>query len=268
MPDNKKEEPASKVSIKTTKSGASLLPEIQKQFDFLQSYVNSPKYKERLGKMINTEKSLQQTATPQPFASEVLLPYKTNVPTGQVVQGVTSNLNQNLANLANNKIEVGNFNLGTNIAGGYDSAYKDIRLREDLLKQNPTVPVHELSHGALGGSQPYSPAYARQILSKIFIPPTNSKFEGEVQKPTEVKARLDAVRYLGSKHGLIDPGKTDFTIEDFRKLKQNKDIRNDFNFKQLLDQLPKGKEESGMVWLMNNIAKTKDQINPNEGLVV
>ena len=117
-----------------------------------------------------------------------------------------------------------------------------------------------------GRTEPYSPAFDEKYLKKIFIPPTNSRFEGEVQKPTEVKARLDAIRYLGAKKGIFDAGKTDFTPQDFRKLMKDKEISNDYNFKQILDQLPKDRQEKGFVWLMNEIA-SNNQPSANEDLV-
>lgn len=216
--------------------------------------------------MVNTERNLQQPINPQPFANEVFAGSKTNDPTASVVNQVVASNNQALGGLANGNISVGDVDLGNNVAGGYDSAYNDIRLRNDLVQQNPTVPVHELSHGQNDGKQPYSPEFDEKYLRKVFIPPTNSRFEGEVQKPTEVKARLDAIRYLGSKKGIYDAGKSDFTPADYDKMIQDKEIKNDYNFKQILDQLPSDRKKTGFIWLMNNIAKI-DISNSNEGLV-
>lgn len=240
--------------IVASKTATSLLPEIKKQYAFIQEYANSPKYKERLAKMTNTERNLQNPINHEKFANEVLAGYQTNVPTSAVVNNVVND-NNNALQAVGDKISVGDVDLGTNVGGGYDSAYNDVRLREDLVRDNPTIPAHEFSHAMNDGKQPYSPAFDDKYLRKVFIPPTNSRFEGEVQKPTEVKARLDAVRYLGSKTGLFDAGKENFTPGDFRRLMKNKEVRDDYNFKQILSQLPKDRQETGFVWLMNNIAK-------------
>lgn len=236
----------------------SLLPEIQNQYAFIKDYVNSPKYKERLARMVNTERNLQQPINPQPFTNEVFAGSQTNAPTPEVVNNVVTANNEALQGL-NGKISVSDVNLGNNVAGGYDSAYNDIRMNQGLVEQNPTVPAHEISHAINDGRQPYSPAFDEKYLRKVFIPPTNSRFEGEVQKPTEVKARLDAVRFLGQKTGLYDAGKKEFTPADYDKLIKNKEISNDYNFKQILDQLPKNRKKTGFIWLMNNIAKVGNE---------
>lgn len=235
---------------------STLLPEIQKQFQFLKDYTASPKYQERLAKMVNTEKMLQAAVAPERIAAEQMSAYQTNTPTPQVVSGIQQFNQQALNDLqAPGKIQVGDIDLGRNVAGGYDSSYDDVRMNEALVKLNPTVPVHEFSHASTGGQQPYSKKFEDMYTKKIFIPPTNSRFSGEVQKPTEVKARLDAIRYLGTKKGLFDAGKTDFTEKDWNKIINDNDIKNDFNFKQIVDQLPKDKKRVGFMWLMNNIAK-------------
>lgn len=247
MPDGKVDPVKKRVSP--------LMPQIQKQFQYLKDYTASPKYQERLTKMVNTEKMLQSAVVPERLAAEQMSQYKTNTPTSQVVSGIQQSNQQALDALQQpGKIEVGDIDLGKNVAGGYDSAYDDVRLNEALVTQNPTVPVHEFSHASTGGQQPYSSKFQQEYLNKVFIPPTNSKFEGEVQKPTEVKARLDAIRFLGAEKGLFDAGKTDFTEADWKKLLNDKDIQKDFNFKQIYDQLPEGRKKTGFMWLMNNIA--------------
>ncbi len=263
MPDDK--------NPKIVTKGASpmvsdLLPEIRSQFQFVKDYASSPKYKERLSKMVNAERNLQQPLSAQPFVNEVMSGSRTDAPTDVVVSDIMNNNGQRLNALSQGKISISDTDLGRNTAGGYDSSYKDVRLNEDLTRANPTVPAHEFSHAINNGQQPYSPAFDEKYLKKIFIPPTNSRFEGEVQKPTEVKARLDAIRYLGAKKGIFDAGKTDFTPQDFRKLMKDKEISNDYNFKQILDQLPKDRQEKGFVWLMNEIA-SNNQPSANEDLV-
>jgi hypothetical protein len=161
-------------------------------------------------------------------------------------------------------IKVGDINLGNNVAGGYDSSYNDVRFNSNLLGQNPTVPAHEFSHAANDGVQPYSDAFKSKYVDKYMIPASNSMYEPEVQKPTEVKARLDAIRGLASKKGIYDAGKETFTKEHLDKLKDDPEFKKDFNFNQLRDQLQKDYKDNGFIWLMNNIAKAdeKPAINP------
>lgn len=260
MPDGKKVDPP-------VKRVSKLMPEIQKQFQFLKEYTASPKYQERLTKMVNTEKQLQNSLTNDRLAAEQMHAYRTNTPTADVVSGIQQ-FNQKALNSLQQpgKIVVGDIDLGRNVAGGYDSAYDDVRMNEALVAQNPTVPVHEFSHASTGGQQPYSKKFEDMYTKKIFITPKNSNYSGEVQKPTEVKARLDAIRYLGAQKGLFDASKTDFTERDWNNLIKDKDIKNDFNFKQIVDQLPDNKKKVGFVWLMNNIAKV--DTSHNDDIVV
>lgn len=253
--------------IDPPKKRKSLLPDIRKQLAYIKEYTASPKYQERLTKMANTEKVLQPSVVPEPVNAEVFAGAKTNTPTVTMVGNVVAENQRNLNALEQpGKIQVIDESLGRNVAGGYDSSYRDVRLNEELTRANPTVPVHEFSHAANNGRQPYSTAFDQKYLDKVFIPPTNSMFSGEVQKPTEVKARLDAIRFLGKEKGIYDAGKSDFTIKDLDKMLQDKDIREDYNFKQIMDQLPAGRKKVGLLWLMNNIAKN-DEKSQNKDLV-
>jgi len=266
MPDEDKKPVVKVDTTKATKVGVSLLPEIRKQFEFIRDYTNSDKYKERLGRMVNTERMLQNTTNPGRFNNEVMAQSQTTDPTNQVVDKVLAANNESLGRIAG-KTSVGDVDLGRSVAGAYDSSIGDIRLREDLVaNQAPTTMAHETSHGLNDSRQPYSPAFDERYLRKIFIPPTNSRFEGEIQKPTEVKARLDAVRYLGNKYGIFDAGKTNFTGKDYDNLLKNKEVREDINFKQIISQFPQDRKKANYIWLMNNIAKTGDDF-PNENVV-
>jgi hypothetical protein len=73
------------------------------------------------------------------------------------------------------------------------------------------------------------------------------------KKPTEVKADMDAYRYLLKKEGIYDAGTQDFTKEHLDK------SRKTFVKSRLND----GFSDENLIWLMNNIANT----NKNNGNV-
>ena len=257
MPDGPSKFKKAVVNPGTDKPGNVGANSIINQFDFARSYVNSPMYAQRLAKMVNTERGLPGSVNAAGgFTSELLNGYKSAQPVNYVASNIIKGNNQNLDAVAD-KISITNDSLGKNVAGGYDSSFNDVRFNAPLLSQNPTVPGHEFSHAVNDGVAPYSEQFKSKLVDNFMVPASNSMFEGEVQKPTEVKARLDAVRGLAAKKGLYDARKENFTKEHLDKLRKDPEVKNDFNFKQLQDQLKKEKKDDGFIWLMNNIAQNK-----------
>jgi hypothetical protein len=230
-----------------------LTPEVK----YMEEYLNSPMYLERLTKMAGTEKQLQNDSygkfnAEQFSTSNVTDPLKTVA--GKQVQNTKDALNY-----IKNNVFIADYDLGDRVAGAYDSGVKDIRLRKDLFAENPTVGIHELSHATLQGREPYTTDFRKKYLDPIFLEPGSVGWEPIVQKPTEVKARLDSVRYLAKKKGLYNPEKEKFTEKHLQLLEKDPEIQKDFNFKQLKDQLKKGTKNTGFIWMMNNIAKLQNE---------
>lgn len=230
---------------------------IKSQFDYIREYVNSKKHKERLSRIVNTERNLQNSANPtQRFNSELLSEFNTGARTPEIINSLVNSNNSNL-NDVSNKISVAPYDLGRNIAGVYDSSIGDVRLNNTLIKENPTVPVHEFSHSALDGNSPFSTQFRDKYISPLFKQPGTPGWDPTVHKPSELKARVDAVRFLMKKNGIVDSGTSDITTEHINKLKSIKGIENDFNYKQINDQLKEDKKSNNLLWLLNNIAKVE-----------
>ena len=213
----------------------------QKAKKWTTDYVNSPKYKERLTKQVNTEKMLDggaELASPSSIIkkrSEVL-----NYVKPEYVKG----------DIANTK----------GLLGDYSSADSILRIRTDLGDATPTL-VHELSHATLNGDAPFSTKFNDSYVNKLMVQPGGSKFTNRwdpyLQKPTEIKGRLDSLRYQMKSKGIYDAGTQDFSSEHLQKMRADKDIVNSEDYKSLESQLPQGRKDYGMSWLMNNIAKNK-----------
>ena len=235
------------------KSKKLLQPEIQ----YMENYLESPMYLERLAKMAGTEKQLQDDSYGK-FKAEQFSQSNVTDPLKDIAfkQGERS---KEALDYIKDNISIGDYDLGRGVAGVYDSGVKDIRLRKDLFAQNPTVGIHELSHATLTGREPYTKDFQEKYLDPIFLNPGSVGWEPIVQKPTEVKARLDSIRYLANKKGLYNPGKEKFTEKHLQLLEKDPEISKDFNYKQLKDQLKKGTKKTGFIWMMNNIAKLQDE---------
>lgn len=241
-------------------------PLVKDQYDFVNSYINSPMYKQRLQKLANTERMLEGGSSFNKFSgNELFAGSSLNENSSALAANAVAMSKNNLLNVKPN-IKIGDFNLGRGVGGAYDSSYNDLRMSSDYLKDNQTIPVHELSHATLDGAYPYSANFNKKYVSSLLKTPGSPGWEPEVQKPGELKARLDAIRYLLKKEGIYDAGTENFDNSHLEKLKKSKAITNDFNFKQLNDQLNDKHKNTGLIWLLNNIAQVDNQnsnINKN-----
>lgn len=233
---------------------------VSSQVEYLTKYVNSPMFKKRLIKQAATERKLQNQKYGK-YESEIFGESKLTEPLQSVVAKAIKNFNENIKKVAPGKIKVGEFDLGKDVAGAYDSSVGDIRIRKDMLPKYKSVVTHELSHASTGGKQPLTGTFKKQYLDNIFKAPGMQGGESIVQSPKEVKARIDAVRFLASKRGIYDAGTEEFNQSHLEKLKKDPEVSKDFNFIQLMDQLKNNKKNSGFIWMMNNIAKSKSKNN-------
>ena len=66
---------------------------------------------------------------------------------------------------------------------------------------------------------------------------------------------MQPLRYLMQQEGLYNAGTQDFTKEDLEKAKQNKTIKNNVHFQDLMDNVNSDKD---FIELMNNVASTNN----------
>jgi len=66
---------------------------------------------------------------------------------------------------------------------------------------------------------------------------------------------MQPLRYLMQKEGLYNAGTQDFTKEDLEKAKQNKTIKNNVHFQNLMENV---NSDEGFIELMNNVASTNN----------
>ena len=77
-------------------------------------------------------------------------------------------------------------------------------------------------------------------------------------RPTEYLGRMQPLRYLMQQEGLYDAGTQDFTKEDLENAKQNKTIKNNQHFQDLMENV---KSDEDFIELMNKVASVNQKDN-------
>lgn len=250
-----------KTDIANTKSDIDFIenqarPEIYKQLDYMENYVKSPKFKERLTKQFTAEANSRSG-----YGGDIIPNKKADWIKNSVNNGISNSLSY-LKDIKDKKINIGNFVLNKLGAGGEYTAYnKQINIPTGNLKvpsNLATIPVHELSHASTD-NEGYPDIIKQDYVNKI-LSPLNERGNEYIQRPTEVKARLDAIRYLAMKKGIYNPMTQDIDEKGLKKLMSDKDITSDINYKDILGQLKDEYKVNGLKWLLNNIAKNDNKV--------
>ena len=122
-----------------------------------------------------------------------------------------------------------------------------------------TIPLHEWSHAADDGGNRMPQSTTDLMLSKmkensLDIP----KDKYYYTRPTEYLGRMQPLRYLMQQEGLYDAGTQDFTKEDLENAKQNKTIKNNQHFQDLMENV---KSDEDFIELMNKVASVNQKDN-------
>lgn len=249
---------------------------LEEQIDFNVDYIQSPMYKSRLEKMILTDVDSKGNFL-NPLAKQV------GAKKGEKVSDISNRIiNMQLGNINKTDYTLNN-NLPKGVAGinQYEKD-KGGKLLNQLVSISPSfinteAPSHEFSHASLGGTQPYSQSFEKNNVSSRI----GNQFpqDEEITSlfnynkiPTELKAKVDAARYILNKAGIYDAGKETFNMSHYNKMLKNKSLDDNFGINKLLQMSDKNSQGSmsdeaakNFIWLMNNIAKNKSNTN-NYGL--
>ena len=233
--------------------GAGVNKEGVEQYKWFKDYMQSPKYVERLQKEFPNYNKDQIGKEVKSRLENVMqtrvgfLPRSSNISTG--VGGTQGVYN----------------------ADEYPGA---IMLRPEYSENHPakslfkpgnylsgytTIPLHEWSHAADDGGNRIPQSTTDLMLSKM---KENSlglpKDKYYYTKPTEYLGRMQPLRYLMQKEGLYNAGTQDFTKEDLEKAKQNKTIKNNVHFQNLMENV---NSDEGFIELMNKVASVNQKDN-------
>jgi hypothetical protein len=232
--------------------GAGVNKEGVEQYKWFKDYMQSPKYVERLqkefpnynkdqiGKEVKSrlENVMQTRVGFLPFSSDISpsLGSTQGVYDADEYPGAIMLRPEYSASTSDEIFKPGNY------LGGYT-----------------TIPLHEWSHAADDGGNRIPQSTTDLMLSKM-----KENFRGLPKdkyyytKPTEYLGRMQPLRYLMQKEGLYDAGTQDFTKEDLEKAKQNKTIKNNVHFQNLMENV---KSDEDFIELMNKVASVNQKDN-------
>lgn len=127
-----------------------------------------------------------------------------------------------------------------------------------------TTPIHEFSHLSTDGIHFLYPETIKILRDITYFDCWNLLFYGitklkspdiafvYLDNPSEVKARLDALRYLLYKEGICDLRVEDFKMKHLKLLRKSLQIKYDSNVSELLFQILINDKD--LIWVMNNVA--------------
>lgn len=254
--------------------------EIEEQKKWLQDYVNSPMYRQRLLQELGKNGNYDVDSEIKERSNNLLgLDYK-----------VTNRLSKNFLGLYNSKYphdkEV---HLdGDRILSDSYMNLKDrgkVKIRKGHI--NDLTPLHEFSHAVDDGGSRIPDSTIRDIFDRVegshYVksnnPTTNTNRRyGDVNRsfglpnntfdlgfdyvstPSELMARQNVLRYLLNKEGIYDAKKEVFDKEHFEKMLNNSNIIENNQVREYLDAVKGSNPDefrNNVMWLMNNIAFNK-----------
>ncbi len=232
--------------------GAGVNKEGVKQYKWFKNYMRSPKYKERLKKEFPDYTDSQIGQEVKSRLENVMqtrvgfLPRSSDISTG--VGGVQGVYNAD------------EYPGAIMLRPEYSAITSDVLFEPgNYLSGYNTIPLHEWSHAADDGGNRMPQSTTDLMLSKmkknsLDIP----KDVYYYTKPTEYLGRMQPLRYLMEQEGLYDAGTQDFTKEDLEKAKQNKTIKNNQHFQDLMKNV---KSDEDFIELMNKVASVNQKDN-------
>lgn len=261
-----------------------LIEEIKNQKSWLLNYINSDMYKSRLIIELGRTYPDQEGGFLQDRADEIIKERKGNLTNGKYDLRHQLSRNGQLWTVGaygpkkDTKVFAFNGEETKYKEGKYNPPKGDVYVEESLYtadkrKGKETTPIHELTHQSTDADAGILPSTKKDmdVLMKDkddFIAVFKDKESGVlfsyIDDPTEVLARINALRYLLDKYHVYDSKKEVFTEEHLNSLLKIKEIREDNNVKDLFEDILETKE--GLIWLMNNIAQIDNVLNPNDAI--
>lgn len=244
------------------------------QREWMLEYITSPKYRERIKRSLARGFFNKNKKDITPRELKRLKEYKleglypTNIDTSKVSeQLVDVIIKKRIENVKNAKMKIVN-NIDSTNAGAYftpaqqkyfsinfypeDVALglnegKNIFLSRITLMLFPetTVPVHELSHASTEADNDIEPKLKTMAENLVGLNYYNMA--------TEIKARLDALRFELEKLGIYNPKTEDFNKKHLDIIRKNEKLKNSPAFWELIQNVDQDHGDD-LIWYMNNIA--------------
>jgi hypothetical protein len=232
--------------------GAGVNKEGVKQYKWFKNYMRSPKYKERLKKEFPDYNDRQIEQESKSRLQNVMQTRVGFLP-------LSSKYSKNLGSIQG-FYDHDAFPGAIMLRPEYSASTSDeIFEPGNYLSGYNTIPLHEWSHAADDGGNKMPQSTTDLMLSKMkenFLDIPKDKYY--YTKPTEYLGRMQPLRYLMQQEGLYDAGTQDFTKEDLENAKQNKTIKNNQHFQDLMENV---KSDEDFIELMNKVASVNQKDN-------
>ena len=276
-----KKEITSGTSAVFFKTKDEFIMEIENQKEWLLNYISSDLYRKRLLSELERDQPFENSETYKQLAQKMIAQRKNNLIFGKYeIHHEVFNIEQiTVLGSYAPKEDVKLFS-ETDIADAYKEdnrsglsvgnisfTYIEGSLYTSLTQLpvgQGTIPVHEFSHQSTDGNALLLKNTKKEISllvnkdtgSYTFYTSFKDKESGilysYLDDPTEVKARIDALRYLLNRYNIYNAGTEKFKEKHLKKLIRIKEIRNDSSVMEVFEQILKNKKS--LFWLMNNIA--------------
>ena len=252
------------------------MEETEKQKEWIIDYINSPKYTERLtSELVRDGMSLEEA---QSAVQDMVQKRARNILEGKY--SFKSSLTEDgetgiVLGIYGSKDTTSTLDVHTSqpiVANGTRSPLTpppgDVYISEEIYTApegdgSETVPVHEFSHQSTDGDAEMINNTKLEIdsLAKSdFVAKFKDRDSGVsfdyYDAPTEVKARIDVLRYLADKYDIYDAGTEDFTEEHLDQLLRVNEIRDNSNVRDLFRRQLENKDD--LIFLMNEMASLDD----------
>lgn len=254
----------------------------QEQKKWTLEYIASPKYRERIKRSLargffqENEKNFTKTEIKKLRKTKLERLYPTTIDVSQISEKLVDEIiEKRLENVKGAEMGIVNTidesNLGMyfpptssteHVLGspGYCVGVSDalregnniLLSRMELLfsSTNTTVPAHELSHASTMAEKDLEPQL-KEIVKKLFN--TDKSKINKYYKLTEIKARLDALRFELEKLGIYDSKTEDFNKSHLEIILNQNMLGKSQALNELLRRIDRDCGDD-LIWYMNNVA--------------
>ena len=238
-----------------------LSAEGQDQAKFLEEYIKSPKYLERLRKTnpnATREELIQERNTRlSNLTNPDLVKFMSDKDFDRIYNKGPAGVYATDELIEYDK-KIQGISFPENIHG--DSVILRPEYAENYYKSAPwrykTIVAHELSHAVDEGGDRLSENAKKFIKDHTKQP--EMEYENYYVEPTESAARVQAARYLLKEGGIYDAGTEDFTKKHLDKARTKPNIKYDRAFQDILKY---SKSDEDLIKIMNTIADVSTDEN-------
>lgn len=221
------------------------------KIEYYKTYIASPKFKERL---------YNANAAEYPTLNQGVITKLTNDDIQRYDNAIST---VNIFPIdPTDKVNIHKFIDG--IPGAYSPMAHTVFHKKSDKPIMDEVIVHELSHSSSLGDKlipPYSQRTAPDLLNQ-----QKGSYYGT---PTEIKARVDALRYYAKKKGIYDAGTEDFTQKHLDKILADPDFKKFYFMKDIREKYLKNPKN--FIKVMNTLAsgdQTIEVLKAQEGAIL